>query len=292
MEGTLVKPLVSVVIPFYSHKKWLIEAIESVITQTYKNYEILVVNDGSPEDISDVEKKYSNIVNFIYQENGGPSKARNTGIEKSCGKYIAFLDSDDIWLEDKLKNQVFQMESNNSKWSQHSYEMFWEESNKKRIEITEIHQGNVYKDCFISFKVQTSTVVVRRDVLIENKIRFPLDKRFGQDLAFYKDIAKLYSLDYIEGCYSRFRIRGNNAGFRAEVQLANRAMVWEDIQESEDIQRILPRRIILAYRLAHTNYRIYRAITKSVDNSKVLEWISGILYINPYVIFKSYNFLK
>ena len=144
-------PLVSVVIPFYSGKEWLDEALESVLEQNYSNIEILVINDGSKEDISNLKEKYASKVKFQDKENGGPATARNLGIEIAAGEYIAFLDSDDLWLPGKLEKQVELMEKNNAVWSQHSYEMFWDGTDKTKIIDTSIYNGNVYKDCFISF---------------------------------------------------------------------------------------------------------------------------------------------
>ena len=87
-------PLVSVVIPCYKQAHYLPQAIESVIDQTYKNYEIIVVDDGSPDNTSEVAARYSG-VRVIRQKNQGLSAARNTGIRESRGEYLVFLDSDD-----------------------------------------------------------------------------------------------------------------------------------------------------------------------------------------------------
>jgi len=283
------EPLVSVVIPFYSGKHWLTEAIESVLRQTYENKEIIVINDGSKENIDDIIKKYKK-VKVIYKENGGPASARNMGIEQSNGKYIAFLDSDDIWLPNKLAQQISEMESKKYVWSQHSYEMFWENNSKTKIIDTHVYSGDVYKDCFISFKVQTSCVVVLRSILIEHNIRFPIEKRYGQDLDFYKKIAQKYPLGYIKGIHSRFRIRGTNAGFRAKVQLNYRASTWKEIREEEKVLQILPKQVLLAYRICSLFSKFVNQIEKKyIKNENMLEIISKIAYLMPYTIFKAYS---
>ncbi len=127
------QPLVSVVIPFYSGLNWLEEAIESVLKQTYKNIEIIVINDGSKENVSEIVDKYGSYIRLINQENRGPASARNKGIKMASGKYIAFLDSDDLWMPEKLAKQIAFMESGKYIWSQHSYEYFWDGKNKKKI---------------------------------------------------------------------------------------------------------------------------------------------------------------
>lgn len=282
----MTEPLVSVVIPFYSGRTWLIEALESVVNQTYTDIEILVINDGSVEDISDIVMKYNKKVEFIRKENGGPASARNMGIEKSNGKYIAFLDSDDIWLEKKLEKQIASMEKKNSIWSQHSYEMFWEAKRKVKVVNTRNFKGDVYKDCFISFKIQTSCVVVKKEKLIQNNITFPINKRYGQDSAFYKQLASKYPLDYIDGVYSKFRIRGKNAGFRAEVQLSDRFSVWNEIRKNSVILKILPKTTILAYRVSSKAYLLYAKTSTRISNEKIKELYAKFLYIIPYTLFK------
>ncbi len=277
----------SVVIPFYSGKTWLISAIESVLTQTYNNVEILVINDGSKEDISNLISKYRRKVHFINQNNGGPSKARNTGIQKSKGKYIAFLDSDDIWYPEKLKKQISYMEANKSAWSQHSYLMFWDNSRNEKIVETVQYQGNVLRDCYISLKIQTSTVVVRKDILEEYEIKFPEGKRYGQDMVFFRQLAEYSSLGYVEGVLSKFRIRGNNAGFRSEVQLANRAEVWRDIRNNKKLVENLPWNVIMAYKLSEYNNQIvYKIIKKLSRVDRNNEGLYKLFYVLPYCLFK------
>lgn len=109
-------PLISVVIPAYNAAAYLPATLDSVLLQNFSNYEIIVVNDGSP-DTPELEKAlqpYFGKLRYIKQENRGPSSARNTGIRAARGKYVAFLDSDDIWLPKHLANQMAMLESNPS----------------------------------------------------------------------------------------------------------------------------------------------------------------------------------
>ena len=106
------QPKVSVVIPTFNRSTLLTDAIDSVLTQTYSNYEIIVVDDGSTDDTADVVARYDNKVRYIYRENGGLSAARNTGIASAKGEYIAFLDSDDMFVATKLEKQVRILDEN------------------------------------------------------------------------------------------------------------------------------------------------------------------------------------
>jgi len=99
-------PQVSVVIPAYNCAGTIERTISSVLNQTFKDTEIIVVNDGSTDDIETPLKKYASDVILIHQQNGGPSKARNQGISLAKGRYVAFLDADDSWFPEKLERQV------------------------------------------------------------------------------------------------------------------------------------------------------------------------------------------
>ena len=98
--------LVTVIIPAYNCDKYIAYAIESVISQTYNNLELIVVDDGSIDNTAGVVMKYGEKLRYIRQENGGVSKARNTGIKNATGDYVAFLDSDDVWEKYKLEIQM------------------------------------------------------------------------------------------------------------------------------------------------------------------------------------------
>lgn len=98
--------LVSVIIPTYNADKFIEEAIQSVLAQTYRMYEIIVVDDGSTDNTKEVLRKYQDKIRCIFQANCGPSAARNAGIKIAQGEYICFLDADDLWTSDKLEVQV------------------------------------------------------------------------------------------------------------------------------------------------------------------------------------------
>lgn len=102
----LETPFISVIIPTYNRCNFLKEAIESVLNQKYKNLELIVIDDGSSDNTKEIIKDYKNKLKYIYQPNKGVSSARNVGIKESSGEFIAFLDSDDLWLPKKLSTQV------------------------------------------------------------------------------------------------------------------------------------------------------------------------------------------
>lgn len=98
--------MVSVIIPTYNSKDYICDAIDSVLMQTYKNLEIIIVDDGSTDSTKLQLKKYGGKIKYFFQQNKGPSSARNVGIKKSIGEYIVFLDSDDIWDKSFLEKMI------------------------------------------------------------------------------------------------------------------------------------------------------------------------------------------
>ncbi len=105
-------PKVTVITPAYNAEKYLRQTIESVLAQTFQDFEMLIIDDGSVDSTRLISESYSDKVTCIKKENGGVSSARNLGMSKANGDYIAFLDADDIWHPSKLEKQVNFLESN------------------------------------------------------------------------------------------------------------------------------------------------------------------------------------
>ena len=111
------KNLVSIITPVYNGEKYIEKCIESVLNQTYKNLEMIIVDDGSIDNSENIIKKYTKENSFIkyikLKENRGISNARNVALKNATGRFVAFLDCDDIYYKDKIKKQVNFMIENN-----------------------------------------------------------------------------------------------------------------------------------------------------------------------------------
>lgn len=105
-------PKVSVIIPTYNQSRYLCEAIDSVLAQSYKDFELIVVDDGSTDDTQEAVKHYGNKLQYVYQKNQGCPGAMNTGVRNSQGEYFAMLGHDDLWLPDFLATQVAVLDGN------------------------------------------------------------------------------------------------------------------------------------------------------------------------------------
>lgn len=102
-----LQPLVSVILPVFNTEKYVTESVESVLNQTYKNIEIICINDGSTDNSLEILKTFGEKITLInLEKNGGISVARNAGIEVAKGDYIAFMDADDVWTSEKIEHQI------------------------------------------------------------------------------------------------------------------------------------------------------------------------------------------
>ena len=168
-----MKPLISIIIPFYKKKKYISQTINSIIKQSYKNFElILIYDDPDKSDLKYVKKTLKKIKRkkiIINNDNIGAGLSRNLGILKAKGKYISFIDSDDIWKKDKLKNQLLFMLDNNIEFCFTSYSII----NKKNVIIKFIKaKKNIeYKDLIKSCDIGLSTVMLKKKLL--KNIKFP-----------------------------------------------------------------------------------------------------------------------
>ncbi|GAA0768060.1 hypothetical protein GCM10008908_07900 [Clostridium subterminale] len=279
------KPLVSVIIPFYNRVDWLMQAIDSVLNQTYTNYEILIINDGSKENMDDFLLRYKEKIIYIVKENGGPAAARNLGIKKARGEYIAFLDSDDLWISNKLEYQINEMINKNAAWSQTSYELFGDGADGKKVNA--IINPNLFKKMlYISNGIATPTVIIKKRILEGEDTYFKEYKRYGEDIDLWIRLSKKSDILSIDKYLTKVRIRGKNAGLLASVQLQSRAEFCEDIKLMEEVNG----GIKLNYKICKMMYQILCDIKHRItDNQIIFEACSKILYFVPYVIFKLYK---
>lgn len=116
MDNYMKKYLVSIIMPAYNAESFIGDAIISVINQTYSNWELIIVDDGSTDKTAEKMKSWlekESRIQYFYQDNGKQGKARNLGISKAKGYYLAFLDADDFWMPEKLKIQIKEIQENN-----------------------------------------------------------------------------------------------------------------------------------------------------------------------------------
>lgn len=278
---------VSVIIPFYAYAEWLEEAVESVLAQSFRDYEIIVINDGSKEEIGPFLKRYGENVIYEYKENGGPSSARNRGIELATGTYVAFLDSDDLWRPDKLKIQVEQMEAAHAQWSYCGYHTF---GSGRAVSYHMTEKENPQMQRYHSPYIATPCVMIRRQILKEHPDwRFHTSLHYGEDSLLWLMINAAYPILAIPEELTEVRMRGSNASKRARVQLEARGSVWRFRKEQKK-RLIAPFHVSLLYRTASelcvAGMRIVHIMEQKVASPIMVEMISRGLFALPWAMFK------
>ena len=134
----MIDGLVSIIMPSWNTGRFIAESIESVINQTYANWELLIVDDCSTDNTNEVVRKFNDdrIKFFKNEKNSGAAITRNRALREANGEWIAFLDSDDLWLPKKLEHQILFMKKHNLIFSYHDYVKIDEESNPLNIYVT------------------------------------------------------------------------------------------------------------------------------------------------------------
>ena len=182
-------PPVSVIIPTYNRSHFVSQAIESVLKQTFRDFEIIVVDDGSSDDTATVCAEYPEKVRYIYQKNQGRAEARNTGMRESRSKYLAFLDDDDIFLPDHLQLQVDYLETNPDVGMVYGTYVRVDE-NLIPYEERPPKAPTSYPEMLrMGVEMQTSTVMMRRELI---DVAGYLDTRFEimEEIDYFITIAK------------------------------------------------------------------------------------------------------
>lgn len=187
--------LISIIIPVYNKEKYIKETINSVLNQTYSNFELILVDDYSSDTSIDLIKKFEDprikIISLL--ENKGVSNARNIGVENSFGRYVCFLDADDLWKQKKLENQLDFMLKNNYAFSFTDYEYMNEDSSATG-RFAKIPDKLNYKEALKKTTIFTSSVMF--DTYIINKKDLFMKDVPYEDTAKWWDILKKYNTAY------------------------------------------------------------------------------------------------
>lgn len=191
----MATPKVSVIIPTFNRKEVLPRAIESVLNQTFKDFELIVVNDGSTDDTEELLKNYN--VKVITTDNHGVSSARNIAIESAKGEWLAFLDSDDEWLEDKLEAQI-QFASEHPELNIIHGDEIWIR-NGIRVNQMKKHQkfgGWIYEKCLPLCLISPSCVMIHKTIF-EDVGMFDPAMIVCEDYDLWLRITKDYEVGFV-----------------------------------------------------------------------------------------------
>jgi glycosyltransferase involved in cell wall biosynthesis len=208
-------PLVSVIIPAYKAGNYLRETVQSVQNQTYEHFELLIIDDGSPDDqaktVADLVAKDTRI-QYIKQENGGVASARNNGYHLSKGAFLAFLDADDIWLADNLASKIEKFATDEAFGLVHSDKAIIDEHSQLTGAIKHGKEGHLLDDLLAwngTCIPTPSSILVKREVL-EKVGLFDLKLSNAADQEFFFRVAHQYKIGRVARVTWRYRIHSNN----------------------------------------------------------------------------------
>ncbi|MEI6331191.1 MAG: glycosyltransferase family A protein [Pseudanabaena sp. ELA645] len=211
------QPLVSVIIPVYNREKFLAEAIDSVLAQTYRPIEIIVIDDGSTDKSGEIARSYAE-TKYIYQDNQGVSVARNIGVDAAQGEFLAFLDSDDMWLPNKLETQI-------------NYMLKHPEVNITGTEMKNFMESGTEIPSWFNFEeyvkviektILFHTMVMRKAVFLQVGYFLP-DFRSGEDTEWiWRARDFKVSIEQIPQVFTLRRLHGENLSWQTRLEQKTR----------------------------------------------------------------------
>jgi glycosyltransferase involved in cell wall biosynthesis len=235
-------PQVSVIIPSYNHEKYVAEAIQSVLDQTYQDFEIIITDDGSIDNTVEIIKTFndSRIKLFCFSENRGATVAINLGIKEAKGEFIAILNSDDVFVTKKLEKQVKFLDRNPQIGAVFSYAQFIDEDGKD-ITDSEHHYAKVFlqenrsRFEWLNYFFYNGNCLCHPSILIRREcydIVGNYDRRLAQlpDFDLWIRLCQKYEIFIIKENLIKFRIRSNQANVSADTPESRIRISFETTQ--------------------------------------------------------------
>jgi len=194
MEEQKIKECISIVIPVYNAAPYLRETIQSVKAQTYPDWELILVDDASTDDSMEILQSYKaeNIKVLSMLKNKGPAAARNEGIRRAQGRYLTFLDADDIWDKDKLQKQLNFIKEKQCAFSFTGYE-FADETAKRNGKIVSVPEKITYPEALKNTTISTITVMFDRRKLPTELLLMPENCQREDTATWWKILKKGYA---------------------------------------------------------------------------------------------------
>ncbi|WP_166668760.1 glycosyltransferase [Thiohalophilus thiocyanatoxydans] len=217
-------PRVSVIMPAYNTAQYIGDAIDSVLSQDYPNKELIIIDDGSTDGTVDIIRRHEPAVTLLTQKNQGSAVARNAGLDAARGDYVAFLDSDDIWLPGKLTAQVTYMEQHPQIGMSYSRWQVWKPGPDGQFSapasfkhslndsaaptgIVEEGSGWLYNRLLFTSLLHTITVIARRDLI--NKVgNFDTALKRGQDYDYWLRASRVTEIHQLDQILALYRLHG------------------------------------------------------------------------------------
>lgn len=248
--------LVSIIMPIYNCEKYVAKAIKSVQLQTYTNWELIIINDNSTDNgIDKIKEQIKSIKDKVIlinlEENRGAANARNIAIDKACGRYIAYLDADDLWEKEKLCKQIKFMQKNNVAFSYTSYTRITEKGTL--VKTVTVPAKTNYKNLLKNTIMLTSTIIIDTKMISKEKIKMP-NLKITEDTQTWLNILKSGVVAYgLSENLAQYRQRKNSTSSNKIKSIKGMWKVYRKYQKMS-----------IGKSLYYTMFHIINAIKKRI----------------------------
>lgn len=278
-------PTVSIVVPVYNVASYLEETVQSVLDQTWTDWELILVDDGSTDESGEIAKKLAESdsrIQYFHKENGGQASARNYGIKKSQGTYVALLDSDDLWLPEKLATQMEELKEHNPDFL-YGLGYYYYPEREDKLEAYEWVSGKMsgkeffdvlYHSCFVN----TNTVLVKRE-LFDQVGYFDEDQllRGTEDWDLWMRIAKQVNTVY--GSPSRnvyYRIHESGIHLQKCRMLIGKIRIYEKYDGDKTVRKLIRKR---EYRYVYRE--LFDNLYKEGRSAEIIDFLNELMSKDP-----------
>ena len=286
-------PMISIIMNCYNSDAFLKKAIDSVYAQTFKDWEIIFWDNVSTDNSALIAKSYDEKLKYYCaKENTQLGEARNMALKKSTGKYICFLDCDDLYLKDKLLNQYDLMENEDYAMCYGSTTIIDEKGENVRKEVAHYSSGKLFGYLLNRYDIKMVSVMIRRDILENNNLSFASQLQYCPDHNLFMEIASRYNVGVLSKFIAVYRVQANSLS-RKTLHLVSKEIKYtlDKISERDrTIELTYPAELKSAYlKLNYYDAVNYIYLNKYVEASRLVKkifkfkWEYRVLYILLYL---------
>ena len=263
-----ILPLISIIINCFNGERFLRTAIDSVYNQDFDDWEIIFWDNASTDDSALIAKSYGRQLKYYSnKKTTSLGKARNMALKMATGKYIAFLDCDDVFLPGKLRKQVSQMEGNNFALSYSDATVIDEFNRKIRKIKTKNNSGYIFGNLLRHYEIVMASVMIRRQVLEKEGFEFAEELKYCPDYNLFMKIASCYTICVINDNIVNYRrINGSLSSQSVDIASSEIKFTLDYIFSSNPE---LKSRFHLEAAMAYDKLHYYDSVAKIYDNNKL-----------------------
>jgi len=203
----VASPVVSIVMNCYNSDRYLREAIDSVYAQSFEDWELVFWDNASTDTSAEIAQSYDDRVQYFLADSTTPlGEARNLALKQTRGKYIAFLDCDDLYLPDKLEKQVALMDQGGYALSYGSAITIGEAGDEIRRTVVSNQSGDVFSELLKHYEINMQSVMIKREILVSDGLGFEESMKYCPDYNLFMEIASRYSVGVIKDHVVKYRV--------------------------------------------------------------------------------------